>query len=209
LMYVAWAESKGATVRTVDTFSFGGWTEAHIEIDLVESFGWLREETGTHILYSPGISRPFSATVEVWPSSTERDRESQQNPNIRISSYYGSSPRSSLRRAVVAATSEGVRMTVEDERSSRAEVRARRWVQAELSAGSREKRWEKSALKRRTYSLHEEKLYVRDHLTGLEDEDPSAVLKGKLAPFIRASRLGSITPMHDVYNGFFVHEGRQ
>ena len=197
-MYVAWGEASGVIVRRFDEVGWGSFTELYLELEKAETFGWLREEAGTHVLYVPGLSKPTTATVEVWPSNEERDQEAMHNPNIETV-ITRSMPPQPRNEAIARERGGYTRSIVQDDRPGMAELRARRWVQAEIIAGSREQREVIRQEKRRTYSLQEDKLYVRDHRTGLEDGDPSAVLQGQLGPFLRALRLHHLAPLRDVY----------
>ncbi len=210
-MYLRWAERRGyqAGVVEVSPGEEAGIKSALIQVTGDYAYGYLKAERGVHRLVrlspfdaSHGRHTSF-ALVEVLPEA-ERELDVRINPDeLRIDFFRASGPGGQH----VQKTSSAVRVThlptglvaiCQNERSQyqnkelALKVLGARLLELELAKRAEEQ----SRLKGehvaagwgnqiRSYVLHPYKM-VKDHRTGYETSDPTAVLDGALDELIEA-----------------------
>jgi len=210
-MYVRWAERRGFSTEMLDT-SPGeetGIKSAMLEINGDYAYGYLRAEHGVHRLvrlspFDSDHARHTSfAMVEVLPEP-EQATEVKINPDdLKVETFRSSGPGGQN----MQKTSSAVRMThlpsglVVSCQSERSQYQnkeiALRVLQARLLEQEQIKRADERAKLKgehqsaawgnqiRSYVLHPYRM-VKDHRTGLETGDTTAVLDGDLDEFMEA-----------------------
>ncbi len=210
-MYLRWAERRGyqAGVVEVSPGEGAGIKSALIQVIGDYAYGYLKAERGVHRLVrlspfdaSHGRHTSF-ALVEVLPEA-ERELDVRINPDeLRIDFFRASGPGGQH----VQKTSSAVRVThlptglvaiCQNERSQyQNKELALKVLGARLLELELEKRAEEQARLKgehvaagwgnqiRSYVLHPYKM-VKDHRTGYETSDPTAVLDGALDELIEA-----------------------
>jgi peptide chain release factor 2 len=208
-MYVRWAERRGFRTEMLDTSpgEEAGIKSAMLEIKGEFAYGYLRSEHGVHRLvrlspYDSDHARHTSfALVEVLPEA-EQAMEVKVNPDdLKVETFRSSGPGGQN----MQKTSSAVRMThlpsglVVSCQSERSQYQnkeiALRVLQARLLEQERIKRADERAKLKgehqaaawgnqiRSYVLHPYRM-VKDHRTGLETGDTTAVLDGDLDEFM-------------------------
>jgi peptide chain release factor 2 len=210
-MYLRWAERRGyqAGVIEVSPGEEAGIKSALIQVIGDYAYGYLKAERGVHRLvrlspFDAAHGRHTSfALVEVLPEA-ERELDVRINPDeVRIDFFRASGPGGQH----VQKTSSAVRVThlptglvaiCQNERSQyQNKELALKVLGARLLKLELEKRAEEQARLKgehvtagwgnqiRSYVLHPYKM-VKDHRTGYETSDPTAVLDGALDELIEA-----------------------
>jgi len=210
-MYVRWAERRGFRTEMLDTSpgEEAGIKSAMLEINGEYAYGYLRAEHGVHRLvrlspFDSDHARHTSfAMVEVLPEP-EQATEVKINPDdLKVETFRSSGPGGQN----MQKTSSAVRMThlpsglVVSCQSERSQYQnkeiALRVLQARLLEQERIKRADERAKLKgehqsaawgnqiRSYVLHPYRM-VKDHRTGLETGDTTAVLDGDLDEFMEA-----------------------
>lgn len=217
-MYLRWAERRGYQAEVLERSpgDEAGVKSAVIEVKGDYAYGWLKAERGVHRLvrlspFDADHNRHTSfALVEVSPE-VESEVDVTINPDdLRIEVFRASGPGGQS----VQKTSTAVRMThlptglvatCQNERSQfQNKETALRILQARLLELELEKKAEEAARLKgehvaagwgnqiRSYVLHPYKM-VKDHRTGYETSNPTAVLDGELDELLKAflkSRVG-------------------
>ncbi len=210
-MYTRWAEQRGfgATVMDLTLGEEAGIKSVTLEVAGPNAYGYLRSERGVHRLvrlspFDASHARHTSfALVEVMPEA-ESDVEVNINAeDLRIDIYHSSGHGGQNVQKVATAVRithipSGIVVTCQNERSqSRNKEFAMRVLEARLLEKEEERRAEEQARLKgehveagwgnqiRSYVLHPYKM-VKDHRTGFETSNASAVLDGDLDGFIQA-----------------------
>jgi len=210
-MYARWAERRGFRTEMLDTSpgEEAGIKSAMLEINGEYAYGYLRAEHGVHRLvrlspFDSDHARHTSfAMVEVLPEP-EQATEVKINPDdLKVETFRSSGPGGQN----MQKTSSAVRMThlpsglVVSCQSERSQYQnkeiALKVLQARLLEQERIKRADERAKLKgehqsaawgnqiRSYVLHPYRM-VKDHRTGLETGDTTAVLDGDLDEFMEA-----------------------
>ena len=208
-MYVRWAERRGFRTEILDTSpgEEAGIKSAMLEIKGDFAYGYLRSEHGVHRLvrlspYDSDHARHTSfAMVEVLPEAEQAMEVKISPDDLKVETFRSSGPGGQN----MQKTSSAVRMThlpsglVASCQSERSQYQnkeiALRVLQARLLEQERVKvADERAKLKGehqaaawgnqiRSYVLHPYRM-VKDHRTGLETGDTTAVLDGDLDEFM-------------------------
>ena len=210
-MYLRWSERSGYQTRIVEVSpgEEAGIKSALIEVSGSYAYGYLKAERGVHRLVrlspfdaSHGRHTSF-ALVEVSPEA-ERELDVTINPeDVRVDFFRASGPGGQH----VQKTSSAVRVThlptglvavCQNERSQyqnkdlALKVLSARLLELQLAKRAEEQARIKGehiaagwGNQIRSYILHPYKM-VKDHRTGYETSDPTAVLDGALDEFIEA-----------------------
>jgi peptide chain release factor 2 len=208
-MYVRWAERRGFRTEILDTSpgEEAGIKSAMLEIKGDFAYGYLRSEHGVHRLvrlspYDSDHARHTSfAMVEVLPEAAQAMEVKISPDDLKVETFRSSGPGGQN----MQKTSSAVRMThlpsglVASCQSERSQYQnkeiALRVLQARLLEQERVKvADERAKLKGehqaaawgnqiRSYVLHPYRM-VKDHRTGLETGDTTAVLDGDLDEFM-------------------------
>jgi peptide chain release factor 2 len=210
-MYVRWAERRGFHAEVLDTSpgEEAGIKSAMLEVKGEYAYGYLRADHGVHRLvrlspYDSDHARHTSfALVEVLPEADEAMEVRISPEDLRVDTFRSSGPGGQN----MQKTSSAVRIThlpsglvviCQSERSQyqNKEI-ALKVLQARLLEQENAKRAdERSKLKGehqsagwgnqiRSYVLHPYRM-VKDHRTGVETGDTTAVLDGDLDEFMEA-----------------------
>ena len=209
-MYLRWAERRGFKARVVDTSpgEEAGLKSALLEVAGNLTYGYLKAERGVHRLvrlspFDASHARHTSfALVEVLPEV--EDVEITVNPDdLRIDTFgSGGHGGQNVQRTATAVRlthlPTGIVVTCQNERSQlqnkemaisvlrarlmELELKRRAKEQARLKGEHIAAEWGNQI---RSYILHPYKL-VKDHRTGYETSDPTAVLDGELDPLLEA-----------------------
>jgi peptide chain release factor 2 len=217
-MYLRWAERHGYAAEVLDT-SMGieaGIKSAIVEVSGNHAYGYLRSEHGVHRLvrlspfdYDHARHTSF-ALVEVLPQA-EEDVDIKVDPeDLRVEAFRSSGPGGQHMQKTSSAVRvthipTGIVVTCQSQRSQgRNKDIALRILYARLLEVELEKKAEEKARLKgerveagwgnqiRSYILHPYRL-VKDHRSGYETSDTSAVLDGDLDAFMEAylrSRVG-------------------
>jgi len=219
-MYVRWAERRGFRTEILDTSpgEEAGIKSAMLEIKGDFAYGYLRSEHGVHRLvrlspYDSDHARHTSfAMVEVLPEAAQAMEVKISPDDLKVETFRSSGPGGQN----MQKTSSAVRMThlpsglVASCQSERSQYQnkeiALRVLQARLLEQERVKvADERAKLKGehqaaawgnqiRSYVLHPYRM-VKDHRTGLETGDTTAVLDGDLDEFMEVylrSQIGKV-----------------
>jgi peptide chain release factor 2 len=219
-MYVRWAERRGFRTEMLDTSpgEEAGIKSAMLEIKGEFAYGYLRSEHGVHRLvrlspYDSDHARHTSfAMVEILPEAEQAMEVKISPDDLKVETFRSSGPGGQN----MQKTSSAVRMThlpsglVASCQSERSQYQnkeiALRVLQARLLEQERVKvADERAKLKGehqaaawgnqiRSYVLHPYRM-VKDHRTGLETGDTTAVLDGDLDEFMEVylrSQIGKV-----------------
>ncbi|MFC1935839.1 peptide chain release factor 2 [Chloroflexota bacterium] len=216
-MYLRWAERRGYKAQILDT---SPGEEAGIKSVLAEiagrlAYGYLKAERGVHRLvrlspFNSDHARHTSfALVEVLPEA-EEDVDVIINPEdlridvFRAGGHGGQSVQKNATAVRITHLPTSIVATCQNERSQlqNKEI-AIKVLRARLMELELKRRAEKQARLKgehipagwgnqiRSYVLHPYKL-VKDHRTGYETADPSAILDGELDPLLEAYLLSTV-----------------
>lgn len=210
-MYLRWAERRGFQAQVLDVTpgEEAGIKSATIEIEGANAYGYLKGERGVHRLvrlspFDADHARHTSfALVEVMPE-VEEAAEVEINPDdlridvFRASGHGGQNVQKNATAIRITHLPTGIVATCQNERSqSRNREIALRVLKARLLELELERRAEEQARLKgehvsagwgnqiRSYVLHPYKL-VKDHRTGYETSNTTAVLDGDLDAFLEA-----------------------
>ena len=219
-MYVRWAERRGFRTEILDTSpgEEAGIKSAMLEIKGEFAYGYLRSEHGVHRLvrlspYDSDHARHTSfAMVEVLPEAEQAMEVKISPDDLKVETFRSSGPGGQN----MQKTSSAVRMThlpsglVASCQSERSQYQnkeiALRVLQARLLEQERVKMADERAKLKgehqaaawgnqiRSYVLHPYRM-VKDHRTGLETGDTTAVLDGDLDEFMEVylrSQIGKV-----------------
>ena len=219
-MYVRWAERRGFRTEILDTSpgEEAGIKSAMLEIKGEYAYGYLRSEHGVHRLvrlspYDSDHARHTSfAMVEVLPEAEQAMEVKISPDDLKVETFRSSGPGGQN----MQKTSSAVRMThlpsglVASCQSERSQYQnkeiALRVLQARLLEQERVKMADERAKLKgehqaaawgnqiRSYVLHPYRM-VKDHRTGLETGDTTAVLDGDLDEFMEVylrSQIGKV-----------------
>ena len=209
-MYIRWAEQHDYPVEVYDTSyaEEAGIKSATFAVHAPFAYGTLSVEQGTHRLVriSPfdnqGRRQTSFAEVEVLPVVETTDHIDVDENDIKVDVYRSSGPGGQSVNTTDSAVRlthipTGIVVTCQNEKSQlQNKASAMRVLQAKLLERKRqEERAELDALKgdggsswgnqMRSYVLHPYQM-VKDLRTGVEDNNPTAVLDGELDKFIEA-----------------------
>ena len=210
-MYVRWAERRGFHTEVLDTSpgEEAGIKSAMLEIKGEYAYGYLRAERGVHRLvrlspYDSDHARHTSfALVEVLPEAEEA-MEVKVNPeDLKVETFRSSGPGGQNMQKTSSAVRithlpSGLVVSCQSERSQyqNKEI-ALRVLQARLLEQENSKRADERAKLKgehqsaawgnqiRSYVLHPYRM-VKDHRTGVETGDTTAVLDGDLDEFMES-----------------------
>ncbi|MBI3120085.1 MAG: peptide chain release factor 2 [Candidatus Kerfeldbacteria bacterium] len=210
-MYVRYAEQKGWKCRVIEEAigQEAGIKRVMVEIQGDPAYGFLKAESGVHRLVriSPFDAEKMRHTsfalCEVIPllsadSDIEIRDEDIEVDTFRSSGHGGQSVNTTDSAVRIRHQPTGIVVTCQNERSQR---QNREFALSMLKAKiAHQKEQERVAHERalrgehhsaewgaqiRSYVLHPYQL-VKDHRTGVERNDPDAVLEGDLDPFVTA-----------------------
>jgi peptide chain release factor 2 len=211
-MYIRWAEKHEFKVEVLDRSEGeeAGIKSATIEVDGLYAYGYLRAERGVHRLvrlspYDAAHRRHTSfALVEVLPYIEQAEEAVEINPDdLRIDTYRSSGAGGQHVNKTDSAVRithlpTGIVVTCQNERSQmqNREVAMRILTGKLLERRLEEREAEQARLKGkhveagwgnqiRSYVLHPYNM-VKDHRTGYETSNTTAVLDGDLDGFIEA-----------------------
>nr|WP_020790689.1 peptide chain release factor 2 [Gordonia desulfuricans] len=210
-MYIRWAEQHDYGVEVYDTSyaEEAGLKSATFAVKAPNMYGTLSVEQGTHRLVriSPfdnqGRRQTSFAEVEVLPVVETTDHIDVPETELRVDVYRSSGPGGQSVNTTDSAVRlthipTGIVVTCQNEKSQlQNKAAAMRVLQAKLLERKRlEERAELDALKSdggsswgnqmRSYVLHPYQM-VKDLRTGVESNNPTAVLDGDLDTFIEAA----------------------
>lgn len=211
-MYMRWAEARGSQVELLDRSEGeeAGIKSATLQISGAYAYGYLRSERGVHRLvrlspYDAAHRRHTSfALVEVLPQIEQEAEAVVISPDdLRVDTYRstgaGGQHVNKTDSAVrITHLPTGIVVTCQNERSQlqnretamkilasrllERQLEEREAEQARLKGEHVEAGWGNQI---RSYVLHPYNM-VKDHRTGYETSNTSAVLNGELDPFIEA-----------------------
>jgi peptide chain release factor 2 len=210
-MYLRWAESRRFKVQVLDSSpgDEAGIKSATLEISGRKAFGYARSEAGQHRLvrlspFDANHRRHTSfALVEVLPEVDDAIEIEVRDEDIRVDTFRstgaGGQHINKTDSAVrITHLPTGIVVTCQNERSQiqnretamkilkarllEREIERREEEQARLKGEHRATGWGSQI---RSYVLHPYNL-VKDHRTGYETSDTTAVLNGEIEPFIEA-----------------------
>jgi len=210
-MYIRWAEQSGYTVELIDRSDGdeAGIKSVTLSVRGNYAYGYLRSEQGVHRLVrlSPFDSASRRHTsfskLELWPDIQEDIDIEVKESDIRIDTYRASGAggqhvQKNDTAVRLTHIPTGVVVQCQNQRSqSQNRDRAMQILKARLFEEERKKQEaELAALKGenvdagwgnqiRSYVLHPYQM-VKDHRTNFEDGNTSAVLDGRLTPFMEA-----------------------
>jgi peptide chain release factor 2 len=217
-MYTRWAEKRGFETQVIETSpgEEAGIKSALIEIKGNYAYGYLKGERGVHRLvrispFDASHSRHTSfALVEVMPV-VDSSVDININPDdIKVDVFRSSGPGGQHMQKTSSAVRithipTGLVVTCQNERSQyRNKETAMRVLRSRLLELELEKKAQEQAKLKgehvtaewgnqiRSYVLHPYKL-VKDHRTGYETSNPTAVLEGDLDELLEAYLRSSVT----------------
>ena len=220
-MYLRWAQREGWTAELVDSLEGeeAGFKSATIEVRGEHAYGYARSEAGQHRLvrlspFDQAHRRHTSfALVEVLPDVEDDSELRIDDDDVRMDVYRASSAggqhvnkTSSAVRLTHIPT--GIVVTCQNERSqlqnreTAMKILRGRLIELELRKQAEEQARLKGeyvstgwGAQIRSYVLHPYTL-VKDHRTGYETGNTSAVLDGDLDPFVEAYLRSTIGDEH-------------
>jgi peptide chain release factor 2 len=210
-MYLRWCESAGFETEVLDSTlgEEAGVKSVTFEVRGANAYGYLRSERGVHRLVriSPFDSQHARHTsfalVEVMPEVEGEAEVDIKDEELRIDIYHSSGHGGQNVQKVATAVRithipTGLVVTCQNERSqSRNKEAAMRVLEARLLEREMDRRAKEQAQLKgehvemgwgnqiRSYVLHPYKM-VKDHRTGFETSNATAVLDGDLDGFIQA-----------------------
>ncbi len=208
-MFMRFCEKHGFKVETLELSkgSEAGIKSVLLEISGHNAYGFLRCEAGVHRVvrlseFNPAHTRETSfALVEVLPLLEQQESITIDPKDLKIetttaSGHGGQSVNTTYSAVRITHIPSGVKVSIQNERSqSQNREKAMEILQSRLNILEEERRMKQKKEMRgefksaewgnqiRSYVLHPYKL-VKDHRTGYESTDPSAVLNGDLDDFI-------------------------
>ena len=210
-MYFKWAEQKqfSVTILSEHSADVAGLRSAQFLIKGPFAYGYLKAETGVHRLvrispFDANARRHTSfASVFIYPEVDDSINIIIKEEDLKTDTYRASGAGGQH----INKTDSAIRMThlptgivvqCQNQRSQHAnrqqamkmlqsalyekELTLKKKQKAELESSKKANEWGSQI---RSYVLHPYRL-VKDHRTGWESHDPSAVLNGELDPFISA-----------------------
>jgi peptide chain release factor 2 len=215
-MFTRWADTRRYTTKLLDTSAGdeAGIKSAMLEITGRWAYGYLRAERGVHRLvrispFDSSHARHTSfALVEVLPEADDVDIEiggdDLRIDVYRASGHGGQSVQKNATAVRITHLPTGITASCQNERSQvqnkesamkvlrtrlmERELKRRAEARAELRGEHVSAEWGNQI---RSYVLHPYKM-VKDHRTGFETTDPSAVLDGDLDPLLEAYLLYTV-----------------
>lgn len=210
-MYTRWAEEKGYRVETIDLLpgDEAGVKSVTLSVNGENAYGYLRAEKGVHRLVriSPfdasGRRHTSFASMDVLPEVSDEEEVNIDPADLRIDTYRsggaGGQHVNKTDSAVrITHLPTGIVVQCQNERSQLANrLRAMKLLQARLLDQQIRKREEELAALRgdqqdiawgsqiRSYVFHPYSL-VKDHRTGVEAGNVTAVMDGEIDAFISA-----------------------
>jgi peptide chain release factor 2 len=210
-MYLRWAERRGyrADILDLTPGEEAGLKSVTVEVAGSNAFGYLRSERGVHRLvrlspFDAGHARHTSfALVEVMPEAEEGAEVVIGPDDLRIdvfraSSHGGQNVQKNATAVRITHLPTGLVVTCQNERSQyRNRTSAMKVLEARLLVRELERQAEEHARLKgehvaagwgnqiRSYVLHPYKM-VKDHRTGFETSDATAVLEGEIDDLLAA-----------------------
>lgn len=224
-MYLRWAESQKFKVQVLDSEpgNEAGIKSATLEISGRKAYGQAKSEAGQHRLVRLS---PFDAShrrhtsfalVEVLPEVNDAIEIEIKDEDVRVDTYRSTGAGGQHINKTDSAVRlthipTGIVVTCQNERSQiqnresafkilrarllEREIQRREEEQARLKGEHRATGWGSQI---RSYVLHPYNM-VKDHRTGYETSDTTAVLNGEIEPFIEAYLRWTIGQGEAVYN---------
>jgi len=210
-MYLRWAERRGYRADILDLApgEEAGLKSVTVEVVGPHAFGYLKSERGVHRLvrlspFDAGHARHTSfALVEVMPEAEEGAEVVIEPDDLRIdvyraSSHGGQNVQKNATAVRITHLPTGIIATCQNERSQyRNRSSAMKVLEARLLERELERQAEEQARLKgehvaagwgnqiRSYVLHPYKM-VKDHRTGFETSDATAVLEGEIDGLLAA-----------------------
>jgi peptide chain release factor 2 len=210
-MYLRWAERRGyrADVLDLTPGEEAGLKSVTTEVVGPHAFGYLKSERGVHRLvrlspFDAGHARHTSfALVEVMPEAEEGAEVTIGPDDLRIdvyraSSHGGQNVQKNATAVRITHLPTGIVVTCQNERSQyRNRTSAMKVLEARLLERELQRQAEEQARLKgehvaagwgnqiRSYVLHPYKM-VKDHRTGFETSDATAVLEGEIDDLLAA-----------------------
>ena len=210
-MYLRWAERRGYRADVLDLApgEEAGLKSVTVEVAGPQAFGHLKSERGVHRLvrlspFDAGHARHTSfALVEVMPEAEEGAEVVIEPDDLRIdvyraSSHGGQNVQKNATAVRITHLPTGIIATCQNERSQyRNRSSAMKVLEARLLERELERQAEEQARLKgehvaagwgnqiRSYVLHPYKM-VKDHRTGFETSDATAVLEGEIDGLLAA-----------------------
>jgi peptide chain release factor 2 len=210
-MYLRWAERRGyrADILDLTPGEEAGLKSVTVEVVGLHAFGYLKSERGVHRLvrlspFDAGHARHTSfALVEVMPEAEEGAEVVIGPDDLRIdvfraSSHGGQNVQKNATAVRITHLPTGIVVTCQNERSQyRNRTSAMKVLEARLLERELQRKAEEQARLKgehvaagwgnqiRSYVLHPYKM-VKDHRTGFETSDATAVLEGEIDDLLAA-----------------------
>jgi peptide chain release factor 2 len=210
-MYLRWAERRGYRADVLDLApgEEAGLKSVTVEVAGPQAFGYLKSERGVHRLvrlspFDAGHARHTSfALVEVMPEAEEGAEVIIEPDDLRIdvyraSSHGGQNVQKNATAVRITHLPTGIVVTCQNERSQyRNRTSAMKVLEARLLERELQRQAEEQARLKgehvaagwgnqiRSYVLHPYKM-VKDHRTGFETSDATAVLEGEIDDLLAA-----------------------